>query len=694
MLYGLVPPLAGFALMAAASVAGLLLALLHGQLVAAIGLVGGFLTPALVDTASPSLPGLFAYLLFVTAAALTVMRYSHWVWLGWATTIAGALWVLLALATGPHANSWAPAFFVPAAAALNLALLPPQALAHRIGLRLAWVPVAVLGLIGLVLASVLQTWDARTALLLLAPLTVAKAAREPRLRLLPFLAALLFLLLLAGWSIDITDWPGPLSPPRDWTPEVVRALLGTAALLSGFFAACGLWFQDRRMQPLPWASLAASVPVLALAVCYWRVALFQTRVDWAAAAFVLSAGLIATAGLAMRGAGLFGSHIGPEAPSAHLHRQIAGVHAAGAVAALALGCAMVLADQWLTLTVSLVLPALAWVEEKADLPPLRRVALAVAALVLLRLLANWYVLDYAFGGTPVLNGLLPAYGVPAAAFALAARLFRRRGDDLTVAVLEAGAAAFATVLVALEIRQAAGGGSLTGGTPSFAETALHVTALGVLALVTMRIATRLQRPVLRWAWTVQGALALAGGAVLLLPGNPLLTGDPVGGWPVADWLLPAYLMPAGLAVLARRHPATAAPSWLRPLLGLYALLAAFAWITLEIRHLFHGERIDLEPPCPGRRTLGVVRRLDCLRRAAAPERFAPPRPRHQACRCRHDRADDGESVRGGHERSGGTLACPLLPRSRAGTDRPWRRLPPPVRFGRISRSIRPASQLG
>jgi hypothetical protein len=100
-----------------------------------------------------------------------------------------------------------------------------------------------------------------------------------------------------------------------------------------------------------------------------------------------------------------------------------GVHAGGAVAALALGCAMLLHDQWLTLAIALFLPALAWVEAHADLLPLRHVALAVAALVLVRLLLSWYVFDYAFGTTPIANGLVAAYAAPAAAFALAAAMF-------------------------------------------------------------------------------------------------------------------------------------------------------------------------------------------------------------------------------------------------------------------------------
>ena len=261
-------------------------------------------------------------------------------------------------------------------------------------------------------------------MLLFVPLLVWHAAREPRLRLLPFLAALLFLLLLAGWSVEIKVWPDIAIPPGAWTPEVVQALLATAALIAGCFAASGLWFERRAMDPLPWAGLAASVPVLALAICYGRVAEVQPRAGWAAFAVLLAVGLTGAAAVALR-----------EGHPAS--RERAGIHAAGAVAALALGCAMLLRDHWLTLAVSLFLPALAWIAAQVDLPALRRVALAIAALVLVRLLLNWYVLDYGFGRWPVVNGLIVAYALPAVAFALAATMFRRQADDLTVGAYQA-----------------------------------------------------------------------------------------------------------------------------------------------------------------------------------------------------------------------------------------------------------------
>lgn len=581
VLYGLVSPLTGFVLMAAAALIGLALSLRHGQLVAAVGLLGAFVTPALVQTEHPSLPGLFAYLLFVTATALAVVRYTAWIWLGWASTIAGAIWVSLAILGETGNEAWAPALFAPATAALNLTLLPGAALEHPVGRYLVWLPCAALGTTGLLLAALDQGWDTRIGLLLFAPLTIWKAAHEKRLRLLPHLAAVLFLLLLATWSIAVTEPPDFSVLPNRWLPPVVQSLLATAAFVSGCFAASGLWFERRSAQPLAWASLTASVPVLALLICYARVADFRPLAGWAAFAVLLAVGLTGAAAAAMR-----------EQPAGQAR---AGVHAAGAVAALALGCAMLLRDQWLTVAVSLFLPALAWITAKADLPSLRLVALAVAAVVLVRLLLNWYALDYGLGQWPVVNDLLAAYALPAAAFALAAVIFRRAGDDLTVGVLEAGGVAFATVLVALEVHQWFR--PTTGPrTPplEFAESALQVASLAVQTVVTLRIAERLHRRVLHAAWQIQGALALFGG-VLLLVTNPAVTNLPVGGWPLLDWLLPAYLLPALLAVVALRETATEEPSGhLRTLLAGYALVAGFAWLTLEVRHLFNPGPLGLQ----------------------------------------------------------------------------------------------------
>jgi len=184
-LYGLWPPSVAFPALAAVSFAGLALSLRSGPLVAAIGLAGSYASPILVATDQPWAPGLYLYLLAVTAAALGVVRFTAWVWLGWTATVGAALWVLLGVAAVTAPDVWASAMFAPAAAALSLVLLPREAFEHPIGRRLVWVPVGCLGVAALALA---QTWrgrKSRTGVLLLAPLCLWKATAELRLRALP-----------------------------------------------------------------------------------------------------------------------------------------------------------------------------------------------------------------------------------------------------------------------------------------------------------------------------------------------------------------------------------------------------------------------------------------------------------------------------------------------------------------------------
>ena len=214
---------------------------------AAVGIVGAFVTPALVQTDTPSLPGLFGYLLFVTATALAVVRYTAWIWLGWATTIAGAVWVLLAIAAGADADHLG-------AGAVRAGCRRAQSRrccrARRWTTRSAdawpgcrarrWARP------GCCWRSTDQGWATRIGVLLFVPLTIGRAATRgstapaavPRRRCCSCCC-------WPAWSVEMHDWPDIAIPPDAWTPAVVQALLATAALIAGCFAASGLWFERR-----------------------------------------------------------------------------------------------------------------------------------------------------------------------------------------------------------------------------------------------------------------------------------------------------------------------------------------------------------------------------------------------------------------------------------------------------------------
>jgi uncharacterized membrane protein len=585
-LYGLLPPLAGFAAMAAAGALGLLLSLRRGPLVAAVGLVGAFVTPALVVTEDPSLPGLFAYLLVVTLAAMAVVRATAWGWLGWSATILGAFWTLTGSAMAEGLDLWAPALFVPLAAAGFLLLLPGAALATPLGRRLAHVPPVALGLALVPAALGMADLAPAAGVLLLSPVAIAAARRAPALDRLPWLAAALGLLVLLVWVVPAWSPTGERVTiegavqaiiPGAWVPAALTRFLAAAALFAALHLLAGLALEARG--GLAWAGLAAAVPVLTLLVAYARVRGFATDPSWALAACALAAIHVGAAARAMRAGGL----------------GRAGVHAAAATAALALGVAMVLRDQWLTLAAALFLPPLAMIAARTGVDGLRRVAVAVAAVVLVRLVLNRFVLGYDWGPWPVLNGLLLAYGVPALCFAWAARIFLRGRDGLAVRVLECGAALFAVLLVLLEIRHAVQGGAVGAQRWGFLEAALQASALLACAWVALLAHRRAGRAAMLWAARASGAAGLALGLVLLA-GNPWTTGEDLPGLPLLNALLPAYGVPALLVALAvARAPEARQPPGMAQLLSAYVLAAAFAWVTLEVRRGFHAEDIGRAP---------------------------------------------------------------------------------------------------
>ncbi|MBR0672163.1 DUF2339 domain-containing protein, partial [Neoroseomonas soli] len=306
-MYALLPPLVGFVGMAAAGGFGLLLSLRRGPLVAVVGLAGAFVTPVLVQTEDPSLPGLFAYLLVVTAAAMLVVRATAWGWLGWSATVAGALWAVVGAAAAEGLDLWAPALFVPLAAGCFLFLLPREALGTPLGRWLAHVPPVMLGIALLPAAATAPDLAPAAGVLLLSPVALAAGWRDARLDRLPWLAAGLGLFLLLVWAVPAWTPTGERVTiegavqaiiPGAWVPEALTRFLAAAAIFALLHLAAGLAMEAGR--GLAWAGLAAAVPVLTLLVAYLRVRGFATDPTWGLAACGVAAVHVGAAARAMR----------------------------------------------------------------------------------------------------------------------------------------------------------------------------------------------------------------------------------------------------------------------------------------------------------------------------------------------------------------------------------------------------------
>lgn len=602
-LYALIPPLAAFLLLAAVSFLAVVLALLQGPFVALLGLLGGFATPALVAATRPEAWALFPYLLVLSAAALFLVRTQGWWWLALATLAGAALWPLAWFAGTWTARDAVPvALYILSVAALFLLVRRDagrsiEVATWRLGLRALGIPERV-GWLGGLAAAVLMfvfvrmeqyglpSWAACGALVLLFAVV---AYREAAFDALVLIGAGLVLALMAAWHLprfvppesalytiagrDYGSVPGPLVPPE--VEPFLAVALGAAML----FGLGGFALMGRVRRPALWALTSAATPLGLLAIAYWRIVDFHIDLAWSAVAFGLAGANLAAATLVRRQG------------DARLDLPL-GIYAAATVAALGFAAAMALQQAWLTVALAVQLPALAWIHERLGLAALRPVALIVAAVVLLRLLFNPFVLDYApaawAGAWPGASWVLYGYGLPALCFALAARRFRRERDDRLVRLLEAGGLALVALLLVFEIRHLVAG-RLDSPDYGLLEQSLQGLAGLSLAYLCLLWYRRSGRAVANYGWRVLFALATAQ-VVLgpLLLANPLWRDDPVGGWPVINLLSLAYALPALIAgryliafrAMGRRRLAAAC--------GLAGLMLFFVYLSLEVRRAFQG----------------------------------------------------------------------------------------------------------
>jgi uncharacterized membrane protein len=618
-LHGLIDPLVAFGALAATAFVAVGLSLLQGPLVALLGIVGGFVTPMLVSSEEPSAWTLFPYLLALTLAALAVLRYRGWWWLGYAALAGAASWPLLWFAVAWNAGDGLPlglyllavvtAFFYftrdfpfldrpweagPEATGAEAATPAGDDWLLRPG-TVTWVA-ALAGL--LLFFAYVRTAEYSTLSLvvlgLLALLYLFVGRREPALDALAPAAAALVVALIATWHLpSVVDLPQrfygvrgqgyvPLGGPL--LPLELLPFATAATLFGALFGAAGfatLWGARR---PGVWAGVSAGVPVLLFTIAYWRFVDFGLDLKWALAALILAAVALAAA-----------TRVARYRDTPALDVPL-GLYAAAVTAFIALGAAMTLREAWLTVAYALQVLALAYIHERVTVTPLRRVAAIVAAVVLVRLCLNWNILAYDRGAGSAFGWVLYGYGLPAIAFFQAARLFRRHADDLLVVLLEAGWIAFVVLLASFEIRLLVSG-SLTGTDYGLLEQSLQSAAWLAIAYALMQGHARAPRPVLLWASRI--LLCMAAAQVLLLQVlifNPFHGQVFIGAYPVVNLLLLAYAVPAIFAFLVvpllRRQGAAGAAL----VAAGFGFLLSFVYLTLEVRRAFQGPVFDVTPP--------------------------------------------------------------------------------------------------
>ncbi len=241
------------------------------------------------------------------------------------------------------------------------------------------------------------------------------------------------------------------------------------------------------------------------------------------------------------------------AQDANAYRLGLGVGAASALAALSLGLVFALDRGMLTVALALAALGASFVDRRLDVPALRWGVAALGLIVAARLALDPRIVGADLGTVPIFNWLLWGYGVPALAFAFAARFMRPAGTDIPVHVAQGLAILFAAFLVFFEIRHALHHGDPFAPGSSLIEQGLLATASFAYAIAMTRLEAGNTNPVLKAAsygfGLISFAIVLFG---LLFVANPLFDSADLEGGAILNGLVLGYALPALLAyVLAR-----------------------------------------------------------------------------------------------------------------------------------------------
>ncbi|MCG5236537.1 DUF2339 domain-containing protein [Xanthobacter oligotrophicus] len=586
-LYHLIPPQAAFLLLAACGVATLLAALLHGPALAALGFIGAAVTPFLITSKDPNAWGVALLIAAVAASALAVARVRGWAWLAYIAIIGVVAWGLtLVVFAVPQAVS--------ASGALGLVLLALTAL--LLAPRLFWgpdtgprpEPISILGAVGALLVTAVAAVDGQVGAM---PLSVFVLAAVGVLalawRVKPMTLATLVVAALA--PAILTQWvfpplPGtamaPAGPMAGALPEPARLSIGhfmvyafgMGALMLGAGLA-GAWRGGRFLVLVGWAVTGTLGPVLMLIAAYARLTELDRSVPFAALALALAFLFTLAAERLSRATRVYGGTI----------------FAAGAVVTLALALTFALEKGWLTVGLALAALGVAWISTLRPLPGLRAFSAGLALVVLGRIV--WLpTIAVEPGATPIFNWLLWGYGVPAFAFAGAAFLLAKTGDDWSRRVHESLALLFAVMLAATQVRHLAHGGDIYASGTRLFETGLLATIYGAYAVGLSRLATITGRSFYRLFSDLVAAIAALCALNGLGENNPFATGESVGGVLFND-LLVAFALPAVLALVFAGVQPEARPR-VKLAAGGLAIVLALAYITFEVSRLFQGDVLD------------------------------------------------------------------------------------------------------
>ncbi len=595
-LYNLIPPLAGFIAMAIVTATAVALSVWHGRPIALLGLMGGFLTPALVISPHPQASVLFIYLFLVLAGLMVVIRHRGWWPMGIAAVAGAFLWVPIWLYGGdfmPGDTLWLGLFLLASEATVVIAS-KQQYEKDCAGMANLSAVTSALNYLALCGATVLMG------------MTAARGGFGA-------MEWCLFGLLSAG-GIALAHSNQKLYCMAPWTSAVVNSVMlatwqySTAqefALVLGIFAAlhtAGAYFlQARSRDPLIWAVLTGIA-----GPGYYLIGYFKIHFNPLYADIPLLWGILALA-LAAIGTSVLLSLV-KRVPRDYPRKQHLLAIYSGVVAAfLSIAFTIELKREFLSVAMAAEVLAVAWINSKVDIKALRWIGALIACLfafllipqlLLIVQLAAFSLVEarlYLQESIPIVNWPLFQLGLPALCFMTGSYLLRSEKDDRLVFSLEAAAIGLLGIMGYYLTRHVFHmDQNVLFVKPGFVERGVITNIFFIYGVACLWAGKRFERRAI-----LLGGLVLSGIALFrigyfdLILYNPVWSAQNVGELPILNGLL----LPYGLPIFwiwtgIKQFPQLRKTEWNKYGYGVMLMLA-FVLVSLEVRQLFHGTRLDM-----------------------------------------------------------------------------------------------------
>ena len=595
-LYDLIPALAGFAGLAIVTASAVALSVWHGRPIALLGLMGGFLTPALVISPHPQASILFIYVFLVLAGLMVVIRHKGWWPLGIPAVLGAFSWVPIWL-YGEHLmpgdTLWLGLFLLASEAAVVIASKRQyeKDCARMADLSTVTSALNYLALCG---ATVLMGSTAARGGFgamewclfgLLAAGGIALAHSNQKLYCIaPWTSAAVCSVMLATWQYS--------------TAQEFALVLG---IFAAFHTAGAYFLQSRSRDPLIWAVLTGLAGPGYYLIAYFKIHFNPLYADtpllWGILALTLaSIGTYVLLNLV--------KHVPAEYPrKQHLLAIYAGVVAIF----LSIGFTIELKREFLSVAMAAEVLAVAWINSKVDIRALRWIGALIACvfgfllipqLLLVVQLAAFSLVEaklYLQESIPIVNWPVFQLGLPALCFMTGSYLLRSEKDDRLVFSLEAAAIGLFGIMGYYLTRHVFHmDQNVLFVKPGFVERGVITNIFFIYGVACLWAGKRFERRAI-----LLGGLVLSGIALFrigyfdLILYNPVWSAQHVGELPILNGLLLPYGLPIfWIWIGIKEFPRFRNTEWNIYGYGLMLLLA-FVLVSMEVRQLFHGTRLDM-----------------------------------------------------------------------------------------------------